>query len=144
MSFSRTVKTPVGVSWPALPVDTVVTPIRTPRRWTCMSWAPIETMIDTGAALLQLRLPDVLAGLERPHRGGGGGKPRTGEQRAAGKTGETGQRGAPGGEERFEGHRHPCRREVVAETTGILPDHIAESMAILRRRNAMEAIRVRP
>ncbi len=46
--FWRMVKTPIGVEYPFLPVETVETPIRLPLRWTWRSCSLIETMIDTG------------------------------------------------------------------------------------------------
>ncbi len=49
-------------------------------------------------ALLQLRLPEILAGFELPGLRAKFGECRAHENRAGGKTGEAGQRGTPGRE----------------------------------------------
>src|SRR5438128_7589681 len=48
--FCNTVKTPVGVRCPFAPVLTVERPIRTPLRYTYITWSGRLTMTTTGTA----------------------------------------------------------------------------------------------
>ena len=102
--FWRMVKTPIGVSWPFLPVETVETPISLPRRWTWRSCSLIETMIDTGprgcSSGCQVNWP----GFSFRTSAAMSARRRADEEGAGGEAGHSGEGGAAGREERSVGH----------------------------------------